>query len=293
MKQSTVVISSLLALIFIPVLNAQNQGFLKRSLDSVSTTVSDLSSETAHYKALFGAGDKDSLFVKGIKRFGFLTIVSGGKSKQVTYEAEEQMYYIQEGTGILHYGTQEIPISKNDFMYLPVGVEHGLSNPREMELKVMVMGYEIPADRNVVPTEKLNLASADEVPLLVLGQHGPTTKFKLLMGTTSSTRDRIAAAYQMKSMFLMDFAVGGTNNPHRHEKEEEIYFILRGYGEMVAGGTTDDEIRHQAKEGDAFFFSRDLLIGFYTGTLEGEPHALILAVRSKYPSELLEENPDE
>ena len=79
-----------------------------------------------------------------------------------------------------------------------------------------------------MPTDELMVASADEVPLLVLGQHGPTTKFKLLMGTTKSERDRLAAAYQVNSLFIMDFAAGGTNIPHKHEKEEEIYFVLQG-----------------------------------------------------------------
>ena len=190
-----------------------------------------------------------------------------------------------EGTGILHYGTLQIPVSKNDYMYLPVGVEHGLSNPGERNLKVVVMGYEIPADREIAPTEGLQLASADDVELQVLGQHGPTTQFKLLMGTTRSRRDRIAAAYQVNSLFLMDFAPGGTNIPHTHPREEEIYLVLSGKGEMVAGGTPENEIRHEAKEGDAFFFSPNILIGFYSGNKEGESHVEILAVRSRYPVE--------
>ena len=79
------------------------------------------------------------------------------------------------------------------------------------------------------------MASADDVQLQVLASHGPTTQFKLLLGTTKSTRDKLAAAQQINSLFLMDFAPGGTNIPHRHAKEEEIYYILRGYGDMVAG----------------------------------------------------------
>jgi hypothetical protein len=37
---------------------------------------------------------------------------------------------------------------------------------------------------------------------------GPTSLFKLLMGTTHSTRDKLAAASQMVSLFIMDFAPG-------------------------------------------------------------------------------------
>jgi mannose-6-phosphate isomerase-like protein (cupin superfamily) len=118
----------------------------------------------------------------------------------------------------------------------------------------------------------------------VLGSHGPTTQFQLLMGTTESVRDKLASAYQVNSLFVMDFAASGTNIPHRHDKEEEIYFVLRGKGEIVAGETADKkELRIPSKEGDVYFFSPKTLIGFYSGNKEGEEHARILAVRFKYP----------
>ena len=128
------------------------------------------------------------------------------------------------------------------------------------------------------------LASADDVGLQVLGQHGPTTQFKLLMGNTRSLRDKLAAAQQINSLFMMDFAPGGTNIPHTHPVEEEIYYMLRGNGEMVAGGTTDNEVRYSCKEGDAFYFAPKTLIGYYSAAREGQPHDLILAVRSPYPA---------
>lgn len=283
MKRNNAIIL-LIATLATSMLNAQDEVFLKRSLDSMVYVQSDHSSETARYRPLFGEGDHGSRIAEGVKRFGHLTVEPGGRSRIVTYPREEQIYYILKGTGILHYGNEEFPVTGNDFMYLPAGISHGISNPRESALEMIVMGYEIPEGREISPTGKPQLASADEVPLQILGQHGPTTQFKLLMGTTRSRRDRIAAAYQVNSLFLMDFAVGGTNIPHRHEREEEIYFILRGEGEMVAGETPEGgEIRHPAKTGDAFFFSRNTLIGFYSATREGEAHAQILAVRSRYP----------
>ena len=88
----------------------------------------------------------------------------------------------------------------------------------------------------------------------------------------------------MVSLFIMDFAPGGTNIPHHHEMEEEIYYVLRGKGEMVAGGGADgNEGRYPAKEGDAYFIRLNTTVGFYSGSREGEPHDLILAVRSTLP----------
>jgi mannose-6-phosphate isomerase-like protein (cupin superfamily) len=128
------------------------------------------------------------------------------------------------------------------------------------------------------------LANAADVPLVTVAGHGPTSLFKLLMGTTRSTRDKLAAANQMVSLFIMDFAPGGTNIPHHHEMEEEIYYVLRGKGDMVAGGGVDgNEGRYPAKEGDAYFIRLNTTVGFYSGSSEGEPHDLILAVRSTFP----------
>src|SRR3546814_6069567 len=99
------------------------------------------------------------------------------------------------------------------------------------------MGFEIPAGTAITPTTGLNIANADKVkpqPLLQNG-HGPSSKYQLLMGTTQSKRDRLATAFQVNSLFIIDFDYGGTNIPHRHKSEEEIYLLLQGDGEMVAG----------------------------------------------------------
>jgi mannose-6-phosphate isomerase-like protein (cupin superfamily) len=258
--------------------------FLRRSLAEISEQPVDLSTNTAHYKPMFGRGDSQSRIVKGVTCFGQLTVDPGGSSKPVSYSGEEQIFFVLEGTGLLNYGQQTVPISRDDFMYLPVNVEHAVSNPRERPVRLLVMGFRIPPGELVSPTPKLMLANADQVRLQVLGQHGPTTQFKLLMGTTGSTRDRLAAAHRVNSLFLMDFAGGGTNIPHRHIREEEIYFVLRGRGEMVAGaGANGEEIRHPAKEGDAFYFAPGTLVGFYSGAKEGAEHDLILAVRWSLP----------
>jgi len=259
--------------------------FLKRSVGDVLERPGDLSTATAHYRPLFGVGDPNAQIVQGLTRFGHLTVDPNGRSRRVSESDEEQIYYVLDGIGLLHYGQDTVPIGPDDFVYLPVGIEHGVSNPRERPLQLMVMGFAIPAGRQVPPTPKLMLANAADVPLQILGQHGPTTQFKLLMGTTRSRRDRLAAAHQVNSLFLMDFAAGGTNIPHNHRREEEIYYVLRGHGEMVAGTDAQgEEVRYPAQAGDAFYFAPRTLIGFYSGAKEGQTHDLILAVRWALPS---------
>jgi mannose-6-phosphate isomerase-like protein (cupin superfamily) len=259
--------------------------YLVRTLSALTEVKLDLSTPTAHYKSMFGAGDSNSGIIKAVSRYGNLTIDPLGTSNIVKYADEEQILYILDGTGILIYGKEKVPVCKNDFIYIPVGTKFGFSNPRETPLSVMVMGFKIFTGTVVKPTAKLMIANADVVPFQVLASHGPTTQFQLLMGTTESTRDKLASAYQATSLFVMDFAAGGTNIPHRHDKEEEIYFILRGSGDIVAGESAEgSKMRYPSKQGDAYFFSPNTYIGFYSANKEGEEHARILAIRFKYPA---------
>ena len=258
--------------------------FLRRQVTEVKSQPDDLTANVqgASYRPLFGIGDRDADQLKGVARYGVLEIAPGGTSAMVSYPAEEQIYFIAEGAGTLLYGDEKAPVKKNDFMYLPAGVKHGMAGSPDAPLKAIVMGYRNPPGMNVQPTPRLMLANADQVQLQVLGSHGPTTQFKLLMGTTSSTRDKLASAYLMNSLLIMDFAPGGTNIPHNHRAEEEIYLVLRGSGDMVAGlDAAGKEVRHPVTHGDAFFFKPGTQVGYYSHAKEGQEHDLILAVRSR------------
>jgi len=259
--------------------------FLRRSVPDIAEQPTDLSTATAHFKPVFGVGDPNAQNVKGVLRFGELTVDAGGSSKIVSDKEAEGVFFILSGSGTLRYGQEKVPLKQNDFVYLPAGVEHGISNQSQEPLRLLVMAFKLPEGVEVPATPKLMMASADDVRLQVLPSHGPTTQFKLLMGTTQSKRDKLAVAQQINSLFVMDFAPGGTNIPHRHAKEEEIYYVLRGHGDMVAGSDgAKKEARYPAKQGDAFYFTRGTLIGFYSGGKEGEDHAQILAVRWPVPS---------
>ena len=264
---------------------AADPTFIHRYLPDVASAADDLTvnAQGATYRPAFGVGDAQARQLKGIARYGELTVAPGGASAVVSYPGEEQIYYILDGSGALIYGDQHAPVKKDDYMYLPVGVRHGIENPSDRPLRLLVMGFRIPRGTTVAPTPRLMLGNADDVPLVPVAGHGPTALFKLLMGTTESKRDRLAAASQMVSLFIMDFAPGGTNIPHHHEMEEEIYYILRGHGDMVAGGGEDgNEGRHPARAGDAYFIRLNTTVGFYSASTSG-PHDLVLAVRSRFP----------
>ena len=278
-------LSTILLAAAFPVL-AADQPFLRRQIADVTPRADDLTANAkgVSYKPLFGVGDPDHEQLKGVARYGELTVSPGGASAVVSYPAEEQLYFVTEGEGTLVYGDEKAPVKKYDFMYLPVGVKHGVANQSRAPVKVIVMGYKIPAGTEVRPTPKLMLANADDVSLQVLASHGPTTQFKLLMGTTASQRDKLSAAFLMNSLFIMDFAPGGTNIPHNHPAEEEIYLLVRGTGELVAGRDADGkDVRHPVTPGAAFFIPPGTQIGYYSNAKEGQEHDIILAVRSRAP----------
>ncbi|SDF18967.1 Cupin domain-containing protein [Pricia antarctica] len=240
---------------------------------------------TARYKPIFGEGDKDGAHLNGITRIGELTLDPGGRSTVIKRPDEEYVLYVTEGKGSLLYDEKKIPLKTNDFMYVPAGVGHGITNLSDKPIKVFLMGYRLGDKKDYSPKEELQIANSDDVELQVLGSHGPSTQYKLLMGDTTSDRDRLAAASLVKSLFIMDFAPRGTNNPHHHKTQEEVYFVLKGSGYMIAGlDKHGNDDRHPCQEGDAFYWAAGTELGFYSLNKEGEEHSIILAIRSDDPS---------
>jgi len=258
--------------------------FLHRFVPVLGEKTSDLSTASCHYRPIFGDGDADAGILRGIARYGEVKVDPGGATAQVSYASEEQAYVILEGTGVLHYGEERVPVKRQDFMYLPPSIRHGLSAAPDQSCRFIVMGFRIPAGADLARPSKLLIANIDDVRQEVLTGHPPSTLYQLLMGDAQSKRDKLAAARVLTSLFIMEFAPGGTNFPHHHEREEEIYLVLSGHGEMVAGGGIEGiEGRHPAKVGDAYFFRLNCTVGFYAGNKPGEEKARILAVRSLFP----------
>ncbi|MPY87800.1 MAG: cupin domain-containing protein [Luteitalea sp.] len=260
-----------------------NSGFIYRRLDRVQAKPSDVSTVTCRYKPLFGEGDSEASLVKGLARFGELIVDAGGESARVQYPDEEQAYVVMSGEGVLRYGEDERSIAAADFLYLPPGVQHSVSNPGSRPLHIIVMGYHIPKGTELTIPAKLLIANTSMAKQQVLDNHPDSTRYRLLMGGTDSKRDVIAAGHVLTSLFIMDIEPGGTNDPHRHATEEEIYLVLDGKGDMVAGDDPNGlEARHPATAGDAYFIRPNVTVGFYADDSPGAGNGRILAVRSTY-----------
>ncbi|MGH9338060.1 MAG: cupin domain-containing protein [Acidobacteriota bacterium] len=258
--------------------------FLHRFLPAVQEAQVDLSTPTCHYKPIFGLGDSETSIVKGVSRFGEITIDPGGACRVLSHPREEQIYVFLEGTGLVQYEDQKISVQKHDFMYLPPTISHGIANPFSQTSRVILIGYKIPAGVSLTIPPRLLVANLGDVKKQAVGNHPPSTLYQLLMGDFNSQRDKIAAGHMLTSLFTMEIAPGGTNQPHHHPTEEEIYLVLEGEGDIVAGGGINGiEGRHPAKAGDAYFFRLNCTVGFYASEASGAGKALILAVRSRYP----------
>lgn len=255
--------------------------YLHRYVPDLKPVSSDVSTTTCRYVAIFGKGDPGAVpnIMRGVARFGEITVAPHGSCNAVSYPAEEQVYAAMSGNGTLLYGSQRKPLKPHDFMYLPAGVSHGLQNTGADPVRVFVMGFKIP--EATPPPPHLLIANYDSVRKQILSSHPDSVSYQLLMGDVHSKRDRLAAAHLLTSLYIMEFQPGGTNFPHHHDSAEEIYFLMDGQGEMVAGGGNDGvEGLHPARPGDAYFFRENCTVGFYNSK-NGPAH--ILAVRSLYP----------
>src|SRR5574340_595284 len=252
--------------------------FLRRNTTQVAEKPAGITTSTCGYKPLFGEGDADARIVRGIARYGETRVAGGGACEAVSYPAQEQIYYVLEGSGVRLHGSEKTRVRAGDFLYIGPGVRHSMTNPGSAPCRFLIMGFRVPAG-STAPA-KLPIANIAGVPLQTVGGHPPSTQYRLMIGDRSSTRDKLAAGLAVTSLFIMEFAPGGTNFPHHHEREEEIYILLDGQGDMVAGGGMDGvEGRFPARPGDAYFFRLNCTVGFYNG----KTPARILAVRSLFP----------
>jgi mannose-6-phosphate isomerase-like protein (cupin superfamily) len=258
--------------------------WLYRYVPQLGEAAGQLSSPGCHFRPIFGEGDGQQPTLISVARFAQVTLDAQKGCPQALYDREEEIYFVFEGRGVLHYGEHTYPMRAHDFTYLPPGVAHFLENRTDQPLRFAVMGFKIPAPvaiRAASPTPAI--VNLEDVKEETVDGHPTSVLYKLLVGPRAGKRDAIDQAYVIVSFFWMDFAPGGTNFPHHHETAEEIYLVVDGAGEMVAGSGRDGiEGRYPAKAGDAYYFRPNCTVGFYNRDQPGAK-AYILAVRSKIP----------
>lgn len=258
--------------------------WLHRYLPALAETKADLTSPTCHYRPIFGEGDKENRSLQTVTRFGEVTLDAHGECQTVLYDRQEEIYFVVEGAGVLHYEDQVQALRTHDFTYLPPGVKRSISNHSDLPLRVLVMGFKIPSSIAIgAPLPHPKVANLEDAKEETVSGHPNSVLYKLLIGLRTGKRDLIDEAYVMDSFFWMDFSPGGTNWPHHHPAAEEIYLVIDGQGDMVAGSGMDGvEGRYPAKAGHAYYFRPNCTVGFYNQNKPGAK-AYILAVRARVP----------
>ena len=183
--------------------------FLYRRLPDVAFQEADVTTPTRRYRPLFGEGDSQTSIVKGVARYGEIVVDAGGECAETNYPAEEQIYFVLQGSGKVSYRGKTVPVREEDFMYFAPAVAHAAVNTSGEPLHIIVMGFHIPKGLEAPIPDKLPLANTRDAKKQVVGNHPPTTLYQLLMGDTTSKRDVLASARMMTSLFIMEFAPGG------------------------------------------------------------------------------------
>lgn len=258
--------------------------YLYRDSNKAPEKPSDVTTASCHYRPLFGAGEKQTPVLGSIARYGIVDIDPHGSCKPVQYADEEQLYVVLKGGGEAVYGTEKVALKSEDFLYLPATVQHGLANPTAAPMRAVIMGFHTKGfPSGPLPPKPLkdNIAN---VPIEFVGGHPDSSHFRLLTGDAPQTRNRFNVGYVVTSLFLMEIDPSGTNFPHHHPDAEEIYLIMDGHGEQVAGEGPDGvAARHPAKPGDAYFYRMNATVGYYSAP---GVKSRILCVRSFNPGKV-------
>jgi mannose-6-phosphate isomerase-like protein (cupin superfamily) len=266
--------------------------WLHRSTRTIASAEGNAGS--CSYQPIFGSGDREGRSLRTVTRFGELILAGGaqrgasarqGECLPAASGREEEIYFVLQGNAVLQVGGRQFPMRTNDFTYLAPGVSHSLTNESDAGTRVLIMSFRIPQQIAIGAAPATpKIVNLDDVKEENVSGHPTSVLYKLLVGSRTATRDAIDQAYIVTSFFWMDFAPGGTNFPHHHEGAEEIYLVMDGKGEMVAGGGMDGvEGRHAAAAGDAYYFRANCTVGFYNQNTGGEK-AHILAVRARIPA---------
>jgi mannose-6-phosphate isomerase-like protein (cupin superfamily) len=264
--------------------------WLHRYVPDLSEKRTDFSSSSCRYTPVFGEGDAEPHALQSVTRFGEITVEGHGVCEPVDYPRQEELFFVLDGNGVLHYAGETHSMRKDDFAYVPSAVRHSLSAASDQPFRVVIATVRIASETPIAqPPAAPLVGNLDELKEQTVEGHPASVLYKLLIGPHTGTRDRINATYEVADFFLMDFAPGGTNFPHHHEVAEEIYLVLDGEGKMVAGGGMDGVAGlHPAKAGDAYYFRPNCTVGFYNQSVTAAK-AHILALRSFVP---LPKNPD-
>ena len=174
-------VALLLGSFCVPLLRANDRKidptFLYRDTSAGLEKKSDITTNTCHYRALFGQGDSDTSVVVGVARYGEAVIDPNGVCGLVQYPDEDQVYVVLEGTGSVKYGDAIVSLKKEDYLYIPSTIAHALSNNSDLPLTVVVMGFRTKGFEKTQPPPHPLKANIEDVPTTTVSGHPDSSSF--------------------------------------------------------------------------------------------------------------------
>lgn len=112
----------------------------------------------------------------------------------------------------------------------------------------------------------MHIRNFSSVKPVVAEGHGPTSLYQNIFGPEMKA---------FTSFWKMTIKPGGTNKPHTHKDQEQIYFVVRGSSTVMVG-----EEKQQAKAGDVVFLPSGLTHAVFNET---KKPCVIVAVGARMP----------
>ena len=165
------------------------------------------------------------------------------------HASEEQYYYILSGAGEVLIEDQTYPVREGSVAYFPPGSSHQLLN-QESDEWIEHLVISCPVERQGSRPRVVNWRDAGPTA----GVHGAAVTWPLLESVDAeepgTDQPCLLGMYYIVRQALVR---GKAADSHLHDDKEQVYYILEGWGTMVAG----EEV-HQVAEGDTIYLPRDM-----------------------------------
>lgn len=157
-----------------------------------------------------------------------LCIVKPGAEIGVhAHHVDDEVYAIVEGHATMIVNGHESSVGQGDVILLRCGGSHGLRNESQEEVHVLVIDILAPPEADQRPL----LRNVDEVALV--SKHSTGGAGEILVGDIFAA-DELGEAWDF--VRCVKLPPGSAIGLHTHWNDEEIYYIISGWGTM----TTDD-----------------------------------------------------
>ncbi len=169
----------------------------------------------------------EETFESGFRWLDLCIVKPGAEIGVHAHHVDDELYAIVKGRGIKIVNGQEKSVGPGDTILLKCGGSHGLRNESDEEVHVLVIDLLAPPE----PDQRFLLRNIADVPLASKRSKGGVGE---IMVGDLFTAEELGAAWDFVQ--CVKLPTGSAIGMHAHSGDEEIYYIVDGWGTMV----TDD-----------------------------------------------------